>query len=152
MILEPVADIAPEQAADIIGIRTGPFPADALGPLRAPVEALHARTQAPPALCAQSAMGATTLAASPHADLLLPTGQTRPLVESYVTIAASGERKTATDDLALAEPYRVEEEWRAAYGDEHARFERDRAAWRAACDEAKKRAREAGRAAMTAEA
>ena len=50
-----------------------PFPADALGPLRGAVEALQARTQAPLALCAQSALAAATLAVSPHAVVLLPT-------------------------------------------------------------------------------
>ena len=84
-----------------------PFPVHALGPLRGAVEALQALTQAPAALCAQSGLGATTLAVSPHADVVLPIGQARPLVEYFATIAVSGERKTGTDDLALAEAHRV---------------------------------------------
>jgi hypothetical protein len=37
------------------------FPVHALGPLRAPVEAVRMRTQAPMAICAQSVLAATTL-------------------------------------------------------------------------------------------
>ena len=125
-----------------------PFPVDALGPLRGAVEGLQAQTQAPAALCAQSALGAATLAVSPHADVVLPTGQARPLVEYFGRVAVSGERKTGTDDRALAEAHRVEEEWRTAYTDEQAGHEHDRTAWREACAAAKKEAREDGRAAV----
>lgn len=108
------------------------FPVEALGPLRAAVEAIHARTQAPVAICAQSALAAATLAAQPHRDVELPGGGRKPLTAIYVSVAESGERKTTVDRVALAEVYAVEEEWRERGGDELARYQADLAAWKEA--------------------
>lgn len=102
------------------------FPMRALGPLREAVEAVAARTQAPVALCAQSVLAGTTLAAQPHADVALPTGRPHPLSNLFLTVAASGERKTSTDNIALAETYALEAEWRAAYPNALAEYGRRR--------------------------
>lgn len=80
-----------------------PFPLDALGDLLGPAaRAINERTQAPLAICAQSVLAAATLAVQGHADVELPTGQTRPLSCFFMTIAESGERKTSADNEALA--------------------------------------------------
>ncbi len=51
-----------------------PFPVDVLGGvLRSAAEAIHDRTQAPMAICAQSVLAAATLAVQGHADVELPT-------------------------------------------------------------------------------
>lgn len=125
-----------------------PFPMQALGPLRQAAEAIQARTQVPPALAAQSVLAAATLAAQAHADVQLPHGAVRPLVGLFLTIAGSGERKTSADNIALAEAYKVEEEWRAAYADELYAYRRDLAAYKEAVEEAKKGAKKNGRAAI----
>lgn len=125
-----------------------PFPMQALGPLRQAAEAIQARTQVPPALAAQSVLAVATLAAQHHTDVQLPHGAVRPLVGLFLTIAGSGERKTSADNIALAEAYKVEEEWRAAYGDDLDAYKRDLAAYKEATEEAKKAAKKNGRPAI----
>src|ERR1700704_1180146 len=79
-----------------------PFPVDALGDVLAPAaRAIQDRVQAPLAICGQSVLAAATLAVQGHTDIELPTGQKRPLTNYYLTIAATGERKTAVDTEAL---------------------------------------------------
>jgi hypothetical protein len=79
-----------------------PFPIDALGDVLAPAaRAIHDRVQAPLAICGQSVLAAATLATQAHANIGLPTGHARPLSSYYVTVAATGERKTAVDQEAL---------------------------------------------------
>src|SRR5262249_17519001 len=76
------------------------FPIDALGDvLGAGARAIHDRVQAPIALGAQSVLAAATLAVQAHADVVLPVGpsQAKPLSNYFVTVAATGERKTACD-------------------------------------------------------
>jgi len=114
------------------------FPLEALGELRKPVEAIHLRTQAPVALCGQSALGAVTLAVQAHRDVELPGAGKRPLTGIFVTIASSGERKSATDRIALAAVYQVEEEWRDKHAAEMVSYLSDHAAWKAARDRAMK--------------
>ena len=92
-----------------------PSRSTALGPLRVPAEAIQAHTRAPIAICAQAVLGAIALVGQGHADVVLPSGQVRPLSLFLMTIAASGERKSAVDRLALRAIYNYEEELRAAY-------------------------------------
>src|SRR5262249_18628463 len=74
--------------------RADPFPVHALGDvLGKAAEAINDKVQAPMAICAQSVLAAATLAAQAHADVVLPTGQAKPLSCYFVTVAASGERK-----------------------------------------------------------
>ena len=81
-----------------------PFPARALGPLLPAAEAVHALTQAPFGMCAQSVLAAASLATQGHADVALPYGADArtPLSLFLITIAGTGERKTGVDRLATA--------------------------------------------------
>lgn len=80
----------------------GAYPVSKLGPtLSAAAEAIHDIIQAPIEICAQSVLAAATLAAQAHADVVLPHGAARPLSCFFLTIAASGERKSSADGLAL---------------------------------------------------
>jgi hypothetical protein len=96
-----------------------PFPADALGDvLGAAARAIRDRVQAPLAICAQSIISAATLAVQAHADVVLPIGQARPLSGYFVSVAETGERKSACDteatwpirrrETALREEYDIE--------------------------------------------
>ncbi|MBA3671861.1 MAG: DUF3987 domain-containing protein [Gemmatimonadaceae bacterium] len=79
-----------------------PYPVDALGPVLGPAaRALHDTVQAPLALCGQSVLAAASLAVQPHADVLID-GRRYPTTLWCVSIAESGERKTAVDKIALA--------------------------------------------------
>jgi len=117
------------------------FPNEALGPLRDAAEAIQMLTQTPIAMCANSVLGAATLAAQAHRDVELPGGGRKPLTGIFVTVAESGERKTTVDKLALAAVYRLEEEWRGEHAARVQRYLNDREAWKEARDAAKKKAR-----------
>ena len=76
-----------------------PFPVEALGPVlsRATTAIAH-KVQVPTAMAAQSVLAAAALAAQAHADVRLSYGQTRPLSLFFVTVAASGDRKSSADN------------------------------------------------------
>src|SRR6478735_5885412 len=79
-----------------------PYPVDYLGPiLSAATGAVARKVQVPLSIAAQSVLATASLAAQAHADVLLPFGQTRPLSLYLVTIAASGDRKSSSDNEAL---------------------------------------------------
>ena len=77
------------------------YPVEALGPLRAAVEAVQGMTQAPVAIPAQSALAVASLAVQGFADLQT-LGGTRPTALYALTIARSGERKSACDAPLMA--------------------------------------------------
>lgn len=109
------------------------FPVESLGPtLGAAALAIHEYVQSPLAMCGQAVLAAATLVVQGHADVELATGQIKPLSNFFLTVAASGERKTATDQRALA-PVRKHEEFLAEkYKAEHLAFLNDHDAWEAA--------------------
>lgn len=116
---------APEEGA--------PYPVDALPPLlKAAVEAIADMTQCDPAIAAGSVLGAASLAVMAHADVVLPHGAIVPTSLYLVTLAESGDRKSAADDLAMAAVRAAEaagqEARRAQWGD-HCRAKE---AWQAA--------------------
>ncbi len=123
-----------------------PYPMAALLDLRAPVEAIQRRTQAPQALCAASVLAAGSFASSIHHDVEIPAVGTRPLVTAFLTIAQSGERKTSVDHLASLPIRRAETALAARYDADLSAYSRDREAFDAARIEARKAAKD-GRAA-----
>jgi hypothetical protein len=82
-----------------------PFPIDALGDvLNAAARAINDRIQAPLAICGQSVLAVAALATQGHADIELPIGrpgQAKPLSGFFVTVAATGERKSVCDREAM---------------------------------------------------
>ena len=68
----------------------------------AAARAIHDRIQAPLAICGQAVLAAATLTSQAHANIELPTKQPRPLSSYFVTVAATGERKSARCDLLPA--------------------------------------------------
>jgi hypothetical protein len=107
-----------------------PFPVDALGDVLGPAaKGIHDKVQAPLAICAMSALGAATLACQAHADVRLPTGQVRPLSSYFITIGASGERKSSTDTEALWPVRKHEENLRQRYEAELPGYLNERDAW-----------------------
>lgn len=116
-----------------------PYPVDALGPLSAPTFAIHGHTKAPVAICAQAVLGAVALVAQGHADVVLPTGQAKPTSLFLLTIAPSGDRKSAVDSLALRAIYEYEGELRDRHRVDTKVFEQELAVWEAKQSEAKSR-------------
>lgn len=80
-----------------------PYPVKALGKvLGDAVLAITDKVQCPDAIAAQSVLGAAALAAQAHADVIHPAlGDKHPLSLFLVTIAASGDRKSSADKVAL---------------------------------------------------
>jgi Protein of unknown function (DUF3987) len=119
-----------------------PFPVDALGDvLGAGAHAIHDRVQAPVATCGQSVLAAATLATQAHADIALPIGQTKPLSENFVTVAATGERKSACDHEATWPIRKREAALRDAHDMELPSYLNEKVAWDKAREAAVKRGR-----------
>lgn len=72
------------------------YPVQSLGPLRPAVEAVQGMTQAPVAIPAQSALAVASLAVQGFSDVDT-LGGPRPVSLYALTIARSGERKSACD-------------------------------------------------------
>jgi hypothetical protein len=120
-IIAEAEDVTPEPPRPLMRELppADPYPIGALGDVLAPAaHAIRDRVQAPMAIGANSVLGAAGLAVQGHADVELPIGpgQARPLSLYLITVAASGERKTASDGEALW-PVRKRE---AALRDTHA--------------------------------
>jgi hypothetical protein len=117
-----------------------PFPVDAIGALAQAAHAIHGRTQAPLATCGQSVLAAATLAVQGLADVELPTRQVRPVSCFFVSIAATGERKTSVDTEALRPIRRQEADLRDEYAERLPDYQNDLLAWEKAREAAMKKA------------
>jgi hypothetical protein len=77
------------------------YPVEVLGSImKAAVDAMHDKTRAAKALCAQSVLATGALATQIHRDVELHTGQKRPTSIFAITVAESGDRKSSADELA----------------------------------------------------
>jgi hypothetical protein len=75
-----------------------PYPVGALGDVIAnAVTGTQDIIQCPLEICAQSALSHAALAVQAHADVVLPTGHARPLSLFLLSVAGSGDRKSAAD-------------------------------------------------------
>ncbi|MFZ2068311.1 MAG: DUF3987 domain-containing protein, partial [Xanthobacteraceae bacterium] len=118
------------------------FPVDALGPELAPAaRAIHDRVRAPIAICGQSVLAATTLAVQGHANVGLPMGHAKPLSGFFVSVAGTGERKTAVDEEALWPVRKRETALRQAHAGERLEFENAKLAYEKVRDAATKQAK-----------
>lgn len=77
------------------------YPVQALGPLRAAVESVQGMVQTPMAIAAQSGLAVASLAVQGFADVET-LGGTRPISIYALTIARSGERKSASFEPLMA--------------------------------------------------
>lgn len=109
------------------------FPIAALGDvLCSAADAIQDLVQSPWAMCGQAVLAAATLAVQGHADIQLPTGQVKPLSNFFLTVAGSGERKSATDSYALGPVRKHEELLDEGYRIEMPGYQNDKQAWEAA--------------------
>ncbi|MGF6332780.1 hypothetical protein ABH909_005658 [Pseudomonas sp. BS3782 TE3695] len=99
----------------------GPYPIQALGGILGPaVERMAEVIGVPQALAAQSVLSASALATQGHAGLQLD-GRNYPLSLYLITVAASGDRKTAADRCALLPARQWEREQWQRYREQLAR-------------------------------
>jgi hypothetical protein len=110
------------------------YPVEALGPILAPAaNAIVDRVQCPDALAAQSVLAAASLAAQAHADVEIPaTGHAKPCSLFIISVAASGERKSAADAEALWPVRKYEKALREAYATDVPEYLKLKAAFDAA--------------------
>jgi Protein of unknown function (DUF3987) len=126
-----------------------PFPIDALGNLLGPAaNAINDRVRAPIAIGAQSVLAAATLAAQAHVDVVLPIGggSAKPVSSYFITVANTGERKSASDLQAVWPIVKHEKALRDKYDAALPSFENDKAAW----EKARERALQNGKGDRTA--
>jgi len=106
--------------------RAEPYPYQALGSLLAQVaEAIQAATQASIGTCAQSVLATANFCVQAHVNVELPTGEIKPVSEYLLTVAESGERKTAADERALCGVRAREQMLAEEFHQEWKRFEDD---------------------------
>ena len=99
-----------------------PYPVQALGGVLGPaVERMADVIGVPQALAAQSVLAASALATQGHAGLQLD-GRNYPLSLYLITVAASGDRKTAADRCALLPARQWEREQWQRYREQLARY------------------------------
>ena len=99
-----------------------PYPVQALGGILGPaVERMAEVIGVPQALAAQSVLAASALATQGHAGLQLD-GRNYPLSLYLITVAASGDRKTAADRCALLPARQWEREQWQCYREQLARY------------------------------
>jgi len=109
-----------------------PYPVTALGDVLAGgAETISGKCQCAPALAAQSVLAVASLAAQRLADVQLPYGQTRPVSLYFVTIAASGDRKSTVDNEALIPVRMHEKNLKQDYATAHEAWRVSYAAWAA---------------------
>jgi len=109
------------------------YPVQALGPLRAAVEAVQGMTQAPVAIPAQSALAVASLAVQGFADVET-LGGPRATSLYALTIARSGERKSACDVPLMTALRAHEREQAKAQREEMESWRNAHALWKGARD------------------
>ncbi len=124
------------------------FPTSALcEPLKAAAEELSRVIQAPAAICGQSVLAAACLAVQGHANISIE-GRRHPISEYFVSVAESGERKSAVDNHALWPHRRHQEKLAENYDRLYHLYVNDKESYDAARDTAIKSNRKNGRDAM----
>ena len=118
------------------------YPVHALGPLKNAVEAVQGMTQAPMAIPAQSALAVASLAVQGFADVETLGGK-RPLSLYALTIAQSGERKSACDAPLMQALKEHEQEQARLHRKEVQAWQRRHDIWKAKRDRILQDARKA---------
>lgn len=111
----------------------GAYPIEALSPrLQAAARAIVDKVQLPDSIACQSVLAVASLAVQAHTDVELPTGERVPTSEFFITVAASGDRKSSADKLALRPVRHREHEMHVEFARLDADFQADHAAYTAA--------------------
>jgi len=122
-------------------VKAEPYPVDALGAvLGGAAKALHESTKTPLALCCQSVLASASLAVQAHFDIKLPWGDSKPLSLFLLTVAESGERKSAIDKLVLGAAKAQEEMDMMGYDTQLKVYQSELDAWKAQSKENNRKA------------
>ena len=114
------------------------YPIEALGPILEPAaRVLLTVVQAPDAVIGASLLAAASLAAQPHANVHVD-GRTSPISLWHVSIAESGERKSAVDNWALHAHREAERESGATFRNDMITYKAEKRAYDLAVKRAEK--------------
>lgn len=108
------------------------FPIEALGPVLGKAAlAIEQIVQLPLSSAANSVLAVASLAAQGRANVVLPVGNgtSRPLSLFFLTVLASGDRKSTADGIALRPVREFERELKEIQGKEQQRYEVEYAAF-----------------------
>lgn len=105
-----------------------PYPVEALGPLKDAVEAMALAIQAPPAIAAQTLLSMTSLAVQGLANADTGSGAI-PASLFCLTVAQSGERKSACDKIARAPLEAITNQLEVAYAKDWAEWSDEYDIW-----------------------
>lgn len=120
-----------------------PYPIDALGELLAPAaQSIRRVIQAPDAIVGGALLAAASLGAQALADVHID-GRVIPLSLWLLSVAESGERKSAVDSEAMRAGREFERELAKSYADDCAAHENQRTEWEARRDAARQDAKKA---------
>jgi hypothetical protein len=116
------------------------FPVEALGDvLGDAAKAIVDKVQCADALACSSILAAASLSAQSHADVVIPaTGSPHPLSLFIFTVAATGDRKSAADRLAINPILQREKRLREQYDADVIDYRRSKRAYDAALGKAEK--------------
>lgn len=118
-----------------------PFPVHVLGDILEPLVCKIAEViQAPVGICGQSVLAAVALAVQGYANILID-GRVIPLSEFFLTIGASGERKSAVDNVALFAHRQYQDALRIKYAVDYTDWLKSAEAYEAAKKHALKKAK-----------
>ena len=121
-----------------------PYPVKELGPILAPAcESLRRVIQAPDAICGASLLAAASLAVQGLADVTVD-GRVYPLSLWFLSVAESGERKSAVDSQAMRPAREHEKGLASAYDAEAEAHRTQMEEWEARCSKARSMAKKAG--------
>jgi len=116
-----------------------PFPVDALPPrLRDAVLAIIDIAQVPPSIAAQAVLGACSVGVQSRITIEMPTREHVPASLFLFTVAASGDRKSTADKLALRPVYEREKFLRSQFENAQQAYLIDKTAYDAALGKAKR--------------
>ena len=121
-----------------------PYPVKELGPILAPAcESLRRVIQAPDAICGASLLAAASLAVQGLADVT-NSGRVHPLSLWFLSVAESGERKSAVDSEAMRPAREYEKGLASAYDAEAEAHRTAMEEWEARCSKARSVAKKVG--------
>ena len=128
-----------------------PFPVEALGNILGEAASImHSIIKAPLAICGQSVLATANLAVQGHADVFID-GRSFPVSEFFLSVALSGDRKSAADRTALSPVEGHQRVLLEEYQERLPKFKMEYALWKADHDEAmRKKDSRARREAMKA--
>jgi hypothetical protein len=112
-----------------------PFPVEALGGVLTPAaRAMHGIIKAPAAICGQAVLATANLAVQGFANVEID-GRRFPLSEFFLSVAESGDRKSATDHAALVPVEAYGKELMGDYQKDFQKYENELLLWKKERDE-----------------